>query len=134
MRLADSQRRHPFRISLGSQISILRQMMELATHRVHRRPFIRAFRPPMGFDADGAKCLPEVRQARPPLPLAWLHGADREDGWAAVRISRMAPRALSSHFGGTRVESLTHGVPSSGGRSAEQFYNATMSSEEVGAA
>ncbi|KAI4967395.1 hypothetical protein ZWY2020_027868 [Hordeum vulgare] len=110
-------------------------MMELATALESTgRPFIRAFRPSMGFDVDGGEeCLPEGFEAR-------ARAASRGlllHGWAPqVRIlAHGSTGAFLSHCGWNSVlESLTHGVPIIGWPlSAEQFYNVTMLAEEWGA-
>jgi hypothetical protein len=124
-------------ISFGSQNSIRRkQMMELTTALESTgRPFIWAFRPPVGIDVDvngGEEWLPEAFEAR-------ARAANRGllvHGWAP-QVSILAhgsTGAFLSHCGWNSVlESLPHGVPIVGWPlSAEQFYNVKTLAEEWG--
>jgi hypothetical protein len=124
-------------ISFGSQNSIRpKQMMELATAvESTSRPFIWAFRPPVGIDIDtngGEEWLPEGFEARARATNRGL----LVRGWAP-QVSILAhgsTGAFLSHGGWNSVlESLTHGVPIVGWPlSAEQFYNVKMLEEEWG--
>ncbi|KAM0885773.1 hypothetical protein ACQ4PT_030128 [Festuca glaucescens] len=123
-------------ISFGSQNSIRpEQMLKLATALESTcRPFVWAFRPPVGQVDGRDECLPLPEgfeeRARAASRGVVVHG------WAPqVRIlAHGSTGAFLSHCGWNSVlESLTHGVPILGWPlSAEQFYNSKMLAEEWG--
>uniref|UniRef100_A0ACD5XW71 Uncharacterized protein n=1 Tax=Avena sativa TaxID=4498 RepID=A0ACD5XW71_AVESA len=121
-------------ISFGSQNSIRsEQMMQLAVALESTgRPFVWAFRSPVGQIDGRGEWLPEGFEAR-------ARAANRGvlvHGWSPqVRIlAHGSTGAFLSHCGWNSVlESLTHGVPIVGWPlSAEQFYNAKLLAEEWG--